>query len=128
MMTAHGGSSHNPDGWTFATLYKHVMALSDASKDAVSAAMSAAKLATDKADAANEKRFDAVNEFRATLKDQNATFADKSQTDFRLGAIEKQLATVAGKSQGIWLVALIITQTLLILIALGTFIMQSRHG
>jgi anion-transporting ArsA/GET3 family ATPase len=127
-MSASGGSEHNPDGWTFSTLYKHVTALSDASKDAVSAAMDAAKMASDKADAATEKRFDAVNEFRATLKDQQATFADKVQTDFRLTAIDKKLAEQGGKSQGIWLVAIIITQTILILLALGALIVAfNKH-
>jgi hypothetical protein len=61
---------HNPDGWTFATLYKHVTMLSDASKEAVTAAMASAEKAVLKADQANEKRFDAVNEFRAAMKDQ----------------------------------------------------------
>jgi anion-transporting ArsA/GET3 family ATPase len=126
-MTAYGGSRHNPDGWTFSSLYKHVMALSDASKEAVTAAMDAAKVATDKADAANEKRFDAVNEFRATLKDQQNTFADKSQTDFRLAALEDKLATGTGRSQGIGLVAIIITQSLLILIAIGGLFVAMRH-
>jgi hypothetical protein len=126
-MTAQG-ESHNPDGWTFATLYKHVMALSDASKEAVTAAMDAAKVATDKADAANEKRFDAVNEFRATLKDQSTTFADKGQTDIRLAALENSMATGTGKSQGYGIVAIIITQSILIVAALaGVVIGLMKH-
>lgn len=122
-MAAHGGSQHNPDGWTFATLYKHVMALSAASKEAVTAAMDAAKVASDKADKANEKRFDAVNEFRSTLKDQQVTFADKAQTDFRLAAIEKIVSVRDGKSQGINVFAIVITQIVLILVSIGTLAM-----
>jgi anion-transporting ArsA/GET3 family ATPase len=114
-----GDDKHNPEGWTFATLYKHIIALSEASKEAITAAMSAAKEAGDKADKATEKRFDSVNEFRSALKDQQATFADKEQTDFRLGAIDKELSKIGGKSQGIWLAAIIVTQTILILLALA---------
>jgi hypothetical protein len=127
-MTAHGDSQHNPDGWTFASLYKHIMALSEASKEAVTAAMDAAKVATDKADAANEKRFDAVNEFRSTLKDQQVTFADKAQTDFRLSALEGKAAKETGKSQGVGLVAIIITQVVLTLTSIAAVaVALSKH-
>jgi hypothetical protein len=54
------GDDHNPDGWTFSTLYKHIMMLSDASKEAITAAMASAEKAVTKADLANEKRFDCV--------------------------------------------------------------------
>ena len=91
-----GGDQNNPDGWTFATLYKHVTMLSDASKEAVTAAMASAEKAVLKADQANEKRFDSVNEFRAAMKDQQATFADKEQTDRRLASLEKTQASNAG--------------------------------
>ncbi len=92
---------HNPDGWTFATLYKHVMALSDAAKEATSTAMKAAELASDKADRATEKRFDSVNEFRNAMKDQQTNFADKEATDRRLAALEETRNKNEGKAQGI---------------------------
>jgi hypothetical protein len=91
---------HNPDGWTFATLYKHVTMLSDASKEAVTAAMASAEKAVLKADQANEKRFDAVNEFRAAMKDQQSTFADKELTDRRLGLLEQGMASQSGRGVG----------------------------
>jgi hypothetical protein len=52
---------HNPDGWTFSTLYTHVMEISKAAKEGVSAAMAASEKAVLKAETANEKRFDSVN-------------------------------------------------------------------
>jgi anion-transporting ArsA/GET3 family ATPase len=110
---------HNPDGWTFATLYTHIMEISTASKEATTTAMAAAKEATLKAELASEKRLEGMNEFRSAMKDQQSTFADKEQTNFRLGAIDKKLAERDGKSQGIGFVAIVITQTILILIAIG---------
>lgn len=110
---------HNPDGWTFATLYKHVMEISTASKEATTTAMAAAKEATLKAELASEKRLEGMNEFRSAMKDQQSTFADKEQTNFRLTAIDSKLAERDGKSQGIGIVAIIVTQSILVLIAIG---------
>jgi anion-transporting ArsA/GET3 family ATPase len=115
---------HNPDGWTFATLYKHVMEISIASKEAINAAMAAAKEATQKAEAASEKRFDSVNEFRNAMKDQQATFADKEQTAFRLNAIDRKLAETGGRSQGISMVAIVITQAILILVGIAALFLK----
>ncbi len=103
----------NPDGWTFSTLYKHTMALADAQKDAV-----------EKADRANEKRFDSVNEFRNTLKDQSATFADKEATDRRLKILEDAHAQDRGKSQGVGMVAIVVNAAILILIALAALYLR----
>lgn len=96
--------NHNPDGWTFATLYKHVTLLSDASKDAVTAAMASAQKAVDKAEMAQQLRNDAANEWRAAMKDQQSTFADKEQTDRRLAVLEQTMATQMGKERGIGMV------------------------
>ena len=49
------------------------------SKDAVQAALTATKEAINKADQANEKRFDAVNEFRATLGDQQTKLITRTE-------------------------------------------------
>ena len=81
-----------------------------ASERAITAAMAAAEKAVTKAETAAEKRFDSVNEFRNAMKDQQDTFADKSQTDFRLAAIEKQLEANGGRAAGrsdviAWIVA-----------------------
>ena len=113
---------NNPEGWTFATLYKHVMALSDASKEAAKSAMDAAKEASDKADKATEKRFDSVNEFRNALKDQQSTFADKEQTERRLNNLEVMMASKAGQQQGVGFSAGVIVQLLISAAALATVI------
>lgn len=64
----------------------------DAQEKAVAAALAAAKEAVAKAEAAAEKRFDAVNEFRATLKDQQATLIPRVEVDVRIKAIEAKIA------------------------------------
>jgi hypothetical protein len=99
---------HNPDGWTFATLYKHIMEMSAASKEAVAAALEAAN-----------KRLDGMNEFRGALKDRETTFADKEGTDRRLKILEDAHQSDAGKSQGVNSVVVAIATGLSILIALG---------
>jgi hypothetical protein len=48
-------------------------------KETATAALSNAEKAMTKAETANEKRLDSVNEFRDTLKDQQATFIPRSE-------------------------------------------------
>jgi len=103
---------HNPDGWTFATLYQHVKEISAASKEAINAAMAAANVATTKAEAASEKRFDSVNEFREAMKDQQKTFADKEQTERRLNNLEILMAAKAGERQGFGISAGVLVQVI----------------
>jgi Flp pilus assembly protein TadB len=64
----------------------------DAQEKAVAAALSAAKEAVTKAEAAAEKRFDSVNEFRSTLKDQQLTLAPRAEVDVRIKSIESKIA------------------------------------
>lgn len=52
------------------TLREYVDARFDSQEKAVNAALAAAQKAVDKAEVASEKRFEAVNEFRAALGDQ----------------------------------------------------------
>jgi hypothetical protein len=56
---------------------------------AIQAALSAAETAVNKAETATEKRFDAVNEFRQTLADQNATFPSRIEVNAQLEAISE---------------------------------------
>ena len=105
--------NHNPDGWTFATLYTHVMEISKAAKEGVSAAMAASEKAVLKAETANEKRFDSVNEFRQAMRDQQDSFANKSETNMRLDDFGKRLdrigsaiETASGKTAGLMMAAL----------------------
>jgi hypothetical protein len=48
-------------------------------KEATNLALSAAQLAVSKAEAAAEKRFDSVNEFRQVLSDQTASFVTRRE-------------------------------------------------
>jgi len=91
--------NHNQAGWTFDTLYIHVMEISKAAKEGVSAAMAASEKAVLKAETANEKRFDGVNEFRQAMRDQQDTFANKSETNMRLDDVGKRLDRMTSASE-----------------------------
>lgn len=89
-----GETEADVSGWTTDTLRAHLLAMLaekdrrdqqrfEAQTKAIDAAMAAAEKAVTKAENATERRFDAVNEFRATLSDQAATLASKAE----LGAL-----------------------------------------
>lgn len=59
----------------------------DGSKTATDAALAAAEKATSKAEIAADKRFEAVNEFRAQLADQAATLISRAEAEARIDAI-----------------------------------------
>lgn len=59
-----------PQSPTEISLREYVDLLASTQKEAVNAALAAAQKAVDKAEAASERRFESVNEFRATLSDQ----------------------------------------------------------
>lgn len=65
-----------------------------AHKEAVANAMVAAKEAVTKAEMANEKRFEGVNEFRATLADQQRTLMPRSEVDLALRALAEKIADI----------------------------------
>ena|SRR5580765_4848907 len=123
---------HNPKGWTFASFEVWVADSIHALEKATAIAMTASEKAIDKAEKSDDKRFSLLNEFRATTNDQQANFANKDQTEFRLKSIDTELTTLKlemrearGKGQGVWLLALIIGQVLLILI--GATAVLLRH-
>jgi hypothetical protein len=62
----------------------------DAADRAVQAALQAAEKAVVKAETASEKRFDSVNEFRATLSDQAATLMPRVEAEGRLTALAER--------------------------------------
>jgi hypothetical protein len=79
----------------------------DGQEKAVSAALAAAKEAVIKAEAASEKRFDSVNEFRNTLKDQQQTLLPRAEASVqfkimqeRLDAIDGRLTLIQGRNEG----------------------------
>lgn len=61
-------------------------------KDAIGAALQAAATAVNKAELAAEKRFDGVNEFRATLADQQRTLIPRAEAEVRISALERQIS------------------------------------
>lgn len=61
-------------------------------KEAINAALVSADKAVLKAESASEKRFESVNEFRATLSDQQRDMATKSEVDLRFRAVEDKLS------------------------------------
>jgi hypothetical protein len=63
--------SNTPD---IITLREYVDVRFEAQQKAVEAALASADRAVVKAEAASDKRFDSVNEFRKTLSDETATF------------------------------------------------------
>lgn len=79
----------------------------DAQEKAVAAALAAAKEAVTKAEAAAEKRFDAVNEFRASLKDQQSTLMPRAEAaalfkamDEKIQNNDSRLSQIISRSEG----------------------------
>jgi hypothetical protein len=71
-----------------------------AQEKATSVAMAAADRANSKAELANEKRFEGVNEFRGQLSDQAATFLPRAEAAARFEALtEKVEALRRSKSE-----------------------------
>jgi len=68
----------------------------DAQERANSLALDAAEKAVLKAEGAAEKRFEAVNEFRATLSDQAGSFATRAEMNAELRAIGARLERLEG--------------------------------
>jgi hypothetical protein len=56
-----------------------------------SLALTASEKAVSKAETATEKRFDSVNEFRGSLKDQAATLLPREEADAKFKAIESKI-------------------------------------
>jgi hypothetical protein len=84
-----------------------IQAAVEAEKKVTSARFDAAREAILKADAATEKRFDGVNEFRAQLNDQALTFLPRETFEQILGqydawrsTVESRLNLQAGQSAG----------------------------
>lgn len=73
---------------------RRLMAAVEGGKDAARFALESADKATAKAETATEKRFDSVNEFRAQLKDQSATFIPRIEVEQRLTDIMSRLESL----------------------------------
>jgi hypothetical protein len=60
-------------------------------------AFSASEKAIQKAEAATEKRFESVNEFRKTLTDQTATFMPRAQTEALLANLNEKIGDLVAR-------------------------------
>jgi len=120
-----GETEASVSGWTTDTLHQHLSrrmddldrALSrrmDDADKAIQAALVSAEKAVGKAEAASERRFEGVNEFRQTLSDQAATFptrgevaaqiervnAEATRNTARLGELELRLTSRLDQGEG----------------------------
>jgi Flp pilus assembly protein TadB len=119
----------------FAAQEKAVAAALAANKEATAAAFAAAKEAVDKAEIANQKHFDSVNEFRKTLTDQSGLFATKNELDLRVKAITDKLEDLtkrqdnaAGRGEGAnWLLSVMIAVAGLVIAVAVVFVGRQRR-
>jgi hypothetical protein len=98
-MSNHEMGGNDREVWTFESLRQWVLALVarldqriDDAHTAVLAALVSAEKAVEKADHASTTRFEAVNEFRAQLSDQAATFVPRQEADAKNTELLRQVA------------------------------------
>lgn len=70
-----------------------------AADEKTSLALASSDKALSKAEAATEKRFEGVNEFRDTLRDQAGTFITRSEVSARNSAYDDKLETIRKEIQ-----------------------------
>lgn len=103
-----GETDASVSGWTVDTARAHLASIIDANdrryaarfaaqEVAMSAALAAAEKAVLKAEMASERRFEAVNEFRAQLADQAATFIPRIEAEARIARNTDDLAGLASR-------------------------------
>ena len=96
-----GETEASVSGWTVDTLHAHLSqrlndldrALSrrmDDADKAIQAALVSAEKAVGKAEAASERRFEGVNEFRQTLSDQAATFPTRGEVNAQIERVNAE--------------------------------------
>lgn len=81
----------------FETQDRAVAAALAAQEKAVAAALAAADRAVAKAEMAAEKRFEAVNEFRAALADNFRTLMPRSESEQAIRALTEKLDTLTAR-------------------------------
>jgi hypothetical protein len=116
------------NGWTLDTLKEHLESRIVSTEKSVTIAMAAADKAVTKAEVATEKRFDSVNEFRNAMKDQQNTFANRTETEFRLNAIDHAIEKIGGVSLGVAISAAVVAG---LISAIGSVVLIEtalRHG
>ncbi len=107
-----------------------------ARKDDIQTSLDASEKAILKAELSTEKRFESVNEFRATLADQQITLVRKSEVEIRFEALNAkldaavlQLQTSKGREMGLAAAAMIVSTILgLIMAGVSLYIsMGNKH-
>lgn len=143
-------------GWTVDTLHAHLLdvlgemdrryqeryvgqqeavnAALAAQKEAVAAALTAADRALLKAEAASEKRFEGVNEFRATLSDQAQLLMPRGEAQTLIRGLAEQVSELRdrvnrseGKGSGYgasWAIALAVIGLISTLLAIGALVVN----
>ena len=81
----------------FADQEKAVSAALAAAEKAVNTALISAKEAVIKAESASEKRFESVNEFRATLADQSATLISRIEVEGQFKSTNEKVDVVMSR-------------------------------
>lgn len=92
-----GETQRDESGWTVDTLKQHYDQRFRDQEKAVSAALASAEKAVSTANVANEKRFESVNEFRAQLTDQTATFLPRKEYDARHETLESRVSELTDR-------------------------------
>jgi hypothetical protein len=106
-----------------------------AQEKAVTAAILAADRAVAKAESASEKRFDSVNEFRASMNDQANKFIPRTEAEQRMlsnsekiDALGNRLERIEGRGQGLNAGWVILTGAVgLVGVLTAIFMAASRH-
>jgi hypothetical protein len=68
-----------------------------ADKEMVTASLASADRAVLKAEAASERRFESVNEFRATLTDQQRTFIPRAEVEVLIRALSDKVSSLESR-------------------------------
>jgi hypothetical protein len=69
----------------------------DAQEKAVQSALASADRAVAKAEAASDKRFEAVNEFRASLNDNTRTLMPRAEYEQAIKAVNEKIETLTAR-------------------------------
>jgi hypothetical protein len=86
-------TNHN----TLISLREYVDIRFDAQEKAVNAALAASDRAVNKAEMASEKRFDAVNEFRAALNDSSRLLMPRSESEQSYKVLANKIETLESR-------------------------------
>jgi hypothetical protein len=81
----------------FSAQEKAVAAALAAAKEAVAAALAAADRAVAKAEASSERRFEGVNEFRASLNDQSRLLMPRSESEQAMRSMTEKIDVLTAR-------------------------------